>query len=209
MTERKDMNETQTIAIPGSGEGESIAVARHNTKLWFGLLAVPVIGLLALFSLRTVEKMAPPLESGYAPAFQLKTFDGQTVSLAGLRGKAVAVNFWASWCQPCREEAPRLEAAWRKYKDRGFVLVGVDYLDTDPEARKYMKEFDLTYPNGPDIGTVIAQAYRITGVPETYFITRDGKLLSGKDADGKPYANFIGPISQAALEERIEKLLAQ
>lgn len=203
------MNQSQVIGVSSAVEGEFGITPRHNNKLWIALLAVPVIGLLSLFSLRVVEKMAPPLETGYAPAFQLRTFDGQALSLADLRGKAVAVNFWASWCQPCREEAPRLESAWRKYKDRGFVLVGVDYLDTDSEARKYMKEFDLTYPNGPDIGTVIAQVYRITGVPETYFITKEGKLLGGKDAEGKPYANFIGPISQASLDERIEKLLAE
>lgn len=203
------MNQPQAVAIPGAVEGEPLAAQRPRSKLWFYLLLVPVAGLLALFSLRVVEKMAPPLESGAAPAFELKTFDGPALTLASLRGKAVAVNFWASWCQPCREEAPILEAAWRKYKDRGFVLVGVDYVDTDSQARKYMKEFDLTYPNGPDIGTLISQAYHITGVPETYFITKDGKLLSGKDADDKPYANWIGPINRAALEERIEKLLAQ
>ncbi len=72
-----------------------------------------------------------------------------------------------------------------------------------------MKEFGLTYPNGPDAGTLISQAYSITGVPETHFITREGKILSGKDANGKAYGNWIGPINQAALDERIEKLLGQ
>jgi cytochrome c biogenesis protein CcmG/thiol:disulfide interchange protein DsbE len=202
------MNESQAIAVPGAMEGESITPPRRN-KVLFGLMLVPVIGLLALFGLRVFEKMSPPLESGSAPTFELKTYDGQTIRLSDLRGKGVAVNFWASWCQPCREEAPLLEAAWRKYKDQGFVLIGVDYVDTESEARKYMKEFDLTYPNGPDVQTLVSQAYRITGVPETYFITKEGKLLSGKDANGKPYANWIGPINRAALEERIEKLLAQ
>jgi cytochrome c biogenesis protein CcmG, thiol:disulfide interchange protein DsbE len=194
------MNETQAIAIPAP---------RSKTNLFFGVALLATFVILALLALGVKQRTSPPLESGSAPTFELKTFEGQTIRLSDLRGKAVAVNFWASWCQPCREEAPFLEGAWRKYKDRGFVLIGVDYVDTDSEARKYMKEFDLTYPNGPDVGTLVSQAYHITGVPETYFITKEGKLLGGKDANGRPYANWIGPISQAALEERIEKMLAQ
>ncbi len=194
------MNETQAIAVPAP---------RRKSNLFFGVALAVTLGVLALMAMAVKQRMSPPLESGSAPTFELKTFEGQTIRLADLRGKAVAVNFWASWCQPCREEAPFLEAAWRKYKDRGFVLIGVDYVDTESEARKYMKEFDLTYPNGPDVQTLISQAYHITGVPETYFITKEGKLLAGKDANGRPYANWIGPISKAALEERIEKMLAQ
>ncbi len=72
-----------------------------------------------------------------------------------------------------------------------------------------MKEFDLTYPNGPDVQTLISQAYHITGVPETYFVGKDGKVLAGKGADGRAYGNWIGPINQAALEERIERQLSQ
>ncbi len=89
------------------------------------------------------------------------------------------------------------------------MLIGVDYVDTDEAARAYMKEFNLTYPNGPDVQTLISHAYNITGVPETYFIGKDGKILTGKDTNGKAYGNWIGPITQAALEERIEKLLAE
>ncbi len=199
------MNGTSTIPVPQSTENST----RTSRKILFGIIILGVLAILVLFAARAIQKMAPPLENGAAPGLELKTYEGQTIRLSDLRGKAVAVNFWASWCQPCREEAPLLEAAWRKYKDRGFVLLGVDYVDTESEARKYMKEFDLTYPNGPDIGTLISQAYRITGVPETYFITREGKILTGKDANGKAYGNWIGPINQAALEERIEKLLAQ
>ncbi len=203
------MNDIQTLPLPSTTDEQPVSVPRKRNKLIFGVFIALIAVVLALLGIRVVQKMAPPLENGAAPAFELKTFDGQTVRLTDLKGKAVAVNFWASWCQPCREEAPFLEAAWRKYKDRGFVLIGVDYVDTDEAARAYMKEFDLTYPNGPDVKTLISQAYNITGVPETYFIGKDGKILTGKDANGKAYGNWIGPITQAALEERIEKLLAQ
>lgn len=177
----------------------------------FGLLALIVIvafALLALLTLAWVQRQAPPLENGLAPAFELTTFDGQTIKLTDLRGKAVVMNFWASWCIPCRDEAPALQATWEKYREQGLMVIGVDYVDTEPEAKKFMQEFGVTYPSGPDVGTRISQSYKITGVPETYFITRDGKLLSGKDATGRAYANWIGAISPNALEERVQKLLA-
>ena len=109
------------------------------------------------------------------------------------------INFWASWCPPCREEAPYLESTWRKYKDRGVVFIGVDYADTRKEALAYIEEFDITYPNGPDIGTRISQAYRIRGVPETFFVDKRGQLRGV----------HIGPLRPPQLEEKIEELLAE
>lgn len=105
-------------------------------------------------------------------------YDGQSsVSMDDLRGKVLLINFWASWCKPCEQEAPELRSAWAYYKDRGDVLfLGVDYVDTEPEAREYLKKFEITFPNGPDVGTRISQMFRIKGVPETYFVDRDGVL---------------------------------
>jgi len=87
------------------------------------------------------------------------------------------INFWASWCKPCEQEAAELEKAWRIYQDSGEVtFLGVDYVDTEPEAQAYLDEFEISYPNGPDLGTRISQAFRIHGVPETYIIDKDGIL---------------------------------
>jgi cytochrome c biogenesis protein CcmG/thiol:disulfide interchange protein DsbE len=170
---------------------------------------VIAFALLGMLAYGWVQRQAPPLASGPAPAFELKTFDGQTIRLADLRGQAVVINFWASWCGPCRDEAPALQAMWQKYKDRGLVILGVDYVDTESKAKEFIQEFGQTYPNGPDVGTQISQQYKITGVPETYFITRDGHVLSGADANGRAYGNWIGPIPASVLEERIQKLLAR
>ncbi len=194
------MNETQTI--PND-------TPRSSTRIIFGLALLATVVLIVLLGVRLVQVKEPALASGAAPAFEFKTFEGQTLRLSDLRGKPVVLNFWASWCQPCRQEAPVLQAVWQQYKTQNLVVLGVDYVDTEPEAKKYLQEFKITYPNGPDIGTVVSQAYHITGVPETYFITREGKLLSGVDADGKPYGNWIGPIPEAALRERVDKLLSQ
>lgn len=157
-----------------------------------------LLGLLGLLGWGLMRVQAGPRSQGPAPDFTLTTFDGDVIVLSELRGQVVAINFWASWCPPCRDEAPYLEATWRAYKDRGVVFVGVDYVDTEVEALAFIEEFDITYPNGPDIRTIISQAYRIQGVPETFFVAKDGTLQGVK----------IGPLAPPELEDRLEALLA-
>lgn len=185
----------------------SPSAQRRPSFIIFGFILLVAFALLGLLAFGWIQRQAPPLESGLAPQFEIKTFDGQTYNLADLKGKPVVVNFWASWCIPCRDEAPALQALWEKYKEQGLIVIGVDYVDTETEAKKFMQEFGMTYPTGPDLGTAISSKYKITGVPETYFITREGKLLSGKDASGLPLGNYIGAISNRALQERVEKLM--
>ncbi|MBF8284751.1 MAG: resA [Anaerolineales bacterium] len=162
-----------------------------------------VLGLLALvaFQMRRNGPLAAgPVGAGeMAPPFEITTFDGQTLKLADLRGQVVVVNFWASWCIPCEQEAAELENTWRRYKDKGVVFIGVDYVDTETAAKAFMQRFDITYPNGPDLGTRISQAYRIKGVPETYVVDKTGRLASVK----------IGPFQQGEMAGVIEPLLGK
>jgi cytochrome c biogenesis protein CcmG/thiol:disulfide interchange protein DsbE len=199
----------QTPVVSGQSSviSKSPTTFRRSSSLVILFVLVVAFGLLGLLGFAWVQRQAPPLEAGLAPQFKLTTFDGQTLRLADLKGKAVVVNFWASWCVPCRDEAPALEAVWQKYKDRGLLVLGVDYVDTEPEAKKFMQDFGITYPTGPDVGTVISSQYKITGVPETYFITREGKLLSGKDATGRALGNYIGAIPESVLQPRVELLM--
>ena len=141
--------------------------------VWVGLFAL--LGLLALGLMRAQQ--GPVGVGQRVPNFTLTTFDGEAYKMADLKGKVVVLNFWASWCIPCEEEAEILEAAWRYYQPRGDVLfLGADYVDTEPEARAYLEKFSITYPNGPDLGTRISQAFRMKGVPETYIIDQEGIL---------------------------------
>jgi cytochrome c biogenesis protein CcmG/thiol:disulfide interchange protein DsbE len=134
--------------------------------------------LLAIVGLGLIRAQEGPIQVGKkAPDFVLTTFDGEEIRSQELSGKVIVVNFWASWCKPCEQEAADLEEAWRMYRDSGEVaFLGVDYVDTEPEARAYLDKFEITYPNGPDLGTRISQAFRIRGVPETYIIDKNGVL---------------------------------
>lgn len=173
----------------------TIGRIRIGSIIAFALI-LALLGLLA-WGLRKVQ--AGPRDSGMAPDFTITGFDGKTVALSELRGQVVIINFWASWCLPCREEAAYLEKTWREYEGQGVVFIGVDWVDTEKEARAYIDEFDITYINGPDIGTRIAQAYNIQGVPETFFVAKNGELRSV----------HIGPLKSPQLDEKIEELLAE
>lgn len=164
------------------------------------LLAYAVVtGLLVFFAFGLRKANASQVTTGMAPDFSLTGFDGRTVKLSELRGKVVVINFWASWCIPCRQEAAYLEQTWRKYKDQGVVFIGVDYVDTEKEARAYIKEFDITYINGPDLKTRISAAYNIKGVPETFYVSKNGELKG----------IHIGPLQTPLLDEKIDELLAE
>jgi cytochrome c biogenesis protein CcmG/thiol:disulfide interchange protein DsbE len=167
--------------------------------LWQVLAFAFILSLLGLLGWGLKETRAGPVQSGIAPDFTLKSFSGETLTLSELRGQVVVINFWASWCPPCREEAAYLEQTWRKYKDQGVVFIGVDYLDIEAEALAYMKEFDITYFNGPDLRTKISQAYKIQGVPETFYVGKNGELRGLK----------IGPLISPELDQKIEELLAE
>jgi cytochrome c biogenesis protein CcmG/thiol:disulfide interchange protein DsbE len=158
---------------------------KRGVPLWVQVLVwAGLIGLLGLVALGLNRSQQGTVQVGdKAPDFTLATFSNyeyngaSQVKLSELKGKIVVINFWASWCKPCEQEAAELEGAWRAYQPEGdVVFLGVDYVDTEPEARGYLEKFSITYPNGADLGTRISQAFRIKGVPETYFIDRDGMI---------------------------------
>ncbi len=180
-----------------AGEAEEFTSPPRTMTAVKGALLMGVVALLLLFASALRGLGAGPLDEGPAPLFSLGLFDGGELSLEDLSGQVVVINFWASWCLSCREEASTLERTWRAYRDRGVTFVGVNYIDTEPGARVHMEEYDITYPNGPDLGSKIAQAYRIQGVPETFIVDKEGDIAH----------LHIGPFDEVTLVEVLESLL--
>ncbi len=137
-----------------------------------------VAGLLGLLVWRLTHQSKPPKMGGPAPAFSLRRLDTNgTLALASLRGKPVVLNFWASWCVPCKGEAKMLEDAWQRYRSQGVVFVGIDWHDVKSDARRFLDHHGVTYPTVLDGSGSITDRYGVVGVPETYFIDRRGRLV--------------------------------
>ena len=137
------------------------------------------------------------IRQGPARPFNLTLMDGSQLSLDQLRGKVVMVDFWASWCPPCRQEAPELSRTYLKYRNRGVEFVGIAIWDTNAEVAKYIRRYAVEFPVGLDEKGFVAIDYGVTGIPEKYFIAPDGTLLR----------KFIGPVSEAELSAVLDTLV--
>ena len=162
-----------------------------------------VAGLAALIAFLTVSVARPagpvdtPIVGRPAPAFVLETLGGGQLSLADLRGSAVVLNFWASWCIPCREEAPLLTAADATYGPRGVRVLGVVYQDSAENARDFMRRYGQTYPGLLDPSGRTAIDYGVFGIPETFFI----------DAAGVVRSRQVGALTEGDLRRQIEAIV--
>lgn len=155
----------------------------------------PILALLAFGFSRDARYITSPLIATPAAPFTITLFDGGQLALEDLRGKAVFLNFWASWCPPCRAEARDLEAAWRRMKGKDLVFIGVALQDTDRDSRAFLEEFDITYPNGKDESGKIAVDYGTWGIPESFFI----------DAEGRITYKHVGGIGAELVLTKIEE----
>lgn len=173
---------------PSSGKGLGLG----SIVLLLGIISVAVV-----FGLALARQNQTQPTSGPAPDFTLTTLDGQSLHLIDLKGQVVVVNFWASWCGPCREEAPALQSVWEQYKDKGVLILGIAYTDTETNAKAFIKEYHQTYPNGLDFGTKISDLYNIEGVPETFIIDREGKIVEFMKV----------PLTLKTLTEALDRVL--
>lgn len=138
-----------------------------------------------------------PVKKETAADFTLKLFDGGSFRLSDYKGKPVLINFWASSCIICREEAPALERSYQEYSKNGVVFIGIAIYDTETKAREFVKEFQLSFPIGIDSSREIEKSYRVYGVPTTFFIDKKGLI------------NYLhlGGVSEELLSHELDKLL--
>jgi len=193
-------------------ESTNPAPPRRGVPIWvqiivwvllMGLLFVVALGLKKAQTRTVTVQTGVTLENFTVPMYDDYQYNGMSeVSLQDLRGKIVVINFWASWCKPCEQEAAEMQQAWTEYEPTGkVVFLGVDYVDTPSNAFTYLKKFGITYPNGEDLNVTlkrpISRYFNIQGVPETYFIDRNGVLQYiqiGPFSSNQQIRNILDPM---------------
>jgi cytochrome c biogenesis protein CcmG, thiol:disulfide interchange protein DsbE len=159
-----------------------------------------VAGLLALLVWQLSHQQHAPKVGAVAPGFTLHRLDGGgSVSLAAFRGKPVVLNFWASWCIPCKSEAAVLERDWRRYRSKGVVFLGVDDKDFASDARRFVAAHGLTFTMLQDGSGDVTGSYGISQVPETYVLNREGRVV----------AHLAGPLTSSSFSADFRAALAR
>jgi cytochrome c biogenesis protein CcmG/thiol:disulfide interchange protein DsbE len=160
-------------AIPAAGLLIGLAL---GLVYFFGIPSKEESGLLLQPENPSGTLLPGPYVGAPAPDLTGVTVDGRQVSLKDLRGRVVVLNFWATWCAPCREEMPALEARYEKYKDDGLVVLAIDFDEPAEDVRAFQDQLGLTFPVLLDPGAKIQQLYRVRGYPTSYFVDRDGTI---------------------------------
>lgn len=203
---------TQTEATTRSDE-EDTAGPPASPRWHKGLRIAVFVGLplafvvFLAFGLRTA---AGPTIGSDAPPFQLTDLEGEPISSAEMQGSPIVVNFWASWCLPCKEEAPALEAAWQKYSERGVVVVGMNIQDSLDDAREFVDTHGLTFPMARDTNGDVSLDFGLKGLPETFFIDHTYRFSgfgAGEEIGSRGRLAVRGAVSRVLLNDQIELML--
>jgi cytochrome c biogenesis protein CcmG/thiol:disulfide interchange protein DsbE len=177
--------------------------------LAFALVPALFVGFIAFTLFRT----APPdtLVGQKMPEFSLEMLGtDERLTSADLEGKAVVVNFWASWCVPCVKEAPDLQEAFAKYEDQDVVVLGVNVQDSEKDAQAFAEKFGVTYPIVRDPNLSLYRDFGVRGLPETFFVDKDGVFVgigSGRQVGQSGTTKTLGAIDPTLLESQIQTML--
>ena len=167
------------------------------------LLAILIAGFTIFLAIGVMGTTTATSRSGKelvgkkAPSFVAPKVGGQLVSLENYKNRPLVLNFWASWCPPCRDETPGMERIWRKYEDQGVVILGINVQDGEKEAERYISEFGVTFSNALDLDGSITVDYGVTGLPVTFFIDNDS-VVTGR---------WVGSISEDRLDNWVSNLI--
>ena len=135
--------------------------------LFAGMMVVGLVGLLGMAA-------RPPLVGGPAPEIMLKNLQGQEVRLSDLRGKIVLLNFWATWCKPCKDEMPAMQASYDKLRDQGLVVLAINELEDTEKVIEHVRKHGHTFPVVMDHDNVVANRYGVVGLPASFIVDRQG-----------------------------------
>jgi peroxiredoxin len=161
-------------------------------------------------SLATPDREVVPREGALAPDFLLPTLEGKAVRLSDLRGKGVVINFWATWCPPCRKEMPQLVAAYQRYRKEGLEVVAVNVGEPEGRVRQFAEEFGMEFTVALDKIGAVARAYSLLGLPTTFFVDRQGVIRmvhAGAFKEQKEGLGVQEAIGASELEEGILQIL--
>lgn len=176
------------------------------------LVLLPAIAFIALLAFGLLKAAPAELTPGArAPDFELPLLDGSDVLTSDeLEGRPVVLNFWASWCIPCKEEASLLERAWRDYRDEGVMFVGVNIKDSASDADEFIDRFNITYPIVRDETEELARKLGVFGIPETFFIDHEWRFLAsvaGSEQAERQGTVVLGAITESQLFDNLELLV--
>ena len=171
-----------------------IPIARNIPRLGRTSLALLVVALLGLLATQGCQA---GLLGHAAPDFTLVDLEGNMVSLSDFRGETVFINFWATWCPPCRAEMPAIEAVYQKYKDKGVVVIGIDFWESDGLVRQYIQDGGYSWTFVTDATGEVTASYRVKAIPTSFFIDREGVIR----------AVNIGDMTKLAMETELAKAM--
>jgi len=168
------------------------------------LLSVALLAILVFIAScdQNTGASSSNTDNSAAKSFTLESLEGnEEISLEDFKGKPLVVNFWATWCGPCKEEMPFFERTWKEYKDKGIVFIGIDVMDDKENAQEFIEKLGISYTNLYDPSGKTSNSYGVVALPATFFIDKNGDIAV------KHYGSFLGKDAEKAFKSYLEDII--